>query len=406
MYLLLSIGIVVLAATCVFLVWRCYYQCRYIKISKRVNDEVLRNVAAYILLVDPDFDVLQTNYYTLTGTPLPSRPPKVGNLLRCKNGEDAGICGTHDLCADCPVRAAIGEAFRSKKGFSGLEAPMVLYTSDDHSEAIDCDVSVSGNFLTIAGESRVVLTVSDITAQKRTQRELEKARIHAEESDRMKSFFLTNTTHELRTPLNAIVGFSELLMTDSAPEDKQEYMRIIRLNSEVLLHLINDLLDLSKIETGTLDYEYSDVELNAVMEELEGGFRIRQPENSPVRITFHRQYPASYLHTDRKRLIQVVANFLSNAVKFTANGSIDFGFEIRGSELYIYVTDTGTGISEEHQRELFQRFTKAGSFKQGIGIGLAISKSIVETLGGDIGVESQIGKGSTFWFTLPYGTQQ
>lgn len=406
MYLLLSIGIVVLAAVCIFLVWRCYYQCRYIRISKRVNDEVFRSIAAYILLVDPDFDVLQTNYYTLTDTSRPSRPPKVGNLLRCKNGEDAGVCGTHDLCADCPVRAAIAGTFRTKKGFSGLEAPMTLYTSGDRTQTVDCDVSVSGNFLTVAGEPRIVLTVSDITAQKRTQRELDKARIHAEESDRMKSVFLANTSHELRTPLNAIIGFSELLMPDPAPEDKQEYMRIIRLNSEVLLHLINDLLDLSKIETGTLDYEYSEVELNAVMEELEGGFRMRQPENSPVQITFHRQYPASYTHTDRKRLIQVVTNFLSNAVKFTAKGSIDFGYEIRGGELYVYVTDTGTGISEERQQQLFQRFTKAGSFKQGIGIGLAISKSIVETLGGRIGVKSKPGEGSTFWFTLPYGTQK
>ena len=185
MHLLLSIGIVVLAAVSLLLVWRCYYQCRYIKVSNRINDGIFRNIAAYILLVDLDFNVLQTNYYTLTGASQPPRLPKVGNLLRCKNGEDAGICGTHDLCADCPVRAAIGEAFRSKKGFSGLEAPMVLYTSDDHSEAIDCDVSVSGNFLTVSGQSRVVLTVSDITAQKRTQRELEKARIRADESYRM-----------------------------------------------------------------------------------------------------------------------------------------------------------------------------------------------------------------------------
>lgn len=406
MHWLSIIGITILAGFCACLLCRIRGQRRYIRLSDYINDEIFRNVAAYILLVDPDFNVLQTNYYTLTGSTQPPRLPKVGNLLRCRNGEDAGVCGTHDLCADCPVRAAIAGAFSAGKGFSGLEAPMVLYTSDDHTKAIDCDVSVSGNFLTVAGQSRVVLTVSDITAQKHTQRELEKARVRAEESDRMKSLFLANTSHELRTPLNAIIGFSELLMTDPAPEDKQEYMRVIRQNSEVLMQLINDLLDLSKIETGTLDYEYTDVELNAVMEELEGGFRIRQPEGSPVQIVFHRQYPASYIRTDRKRLTQVIANFLSNAVKYTEKGSIDFGFEIRDKELYVYVRDTGTGIPEELQRRLFERFTKAGSFKQGIGIGLAISKSIVETLGGRIGVESEPDKGSTFWFTLPYEAQE
>ena len=406
MQLLYVIGTGVLAAFCVLLAVRICYQRRYIRTSDRINDCIFRNVAAYLLLIDPDFNVLQTNYRSATGTAPQAVPPKVGNLLRCRNGEDAGVCGTHELCADCPVRAAITGVFRTKKGFSGLEVPMVLYTSDDRTATVDCDVSVAGNFLTVAGQPRVVLTVSDISAQKRTQRELEKARVRAEESDRMKSRFLANMSHELRTPLNAIIGFSELLMDDPAPTEKQEYMRIIRSNGEVLMQQLSDILDLSKIEAGTLGYEYTDVELNAVMEELEGGFRMRQPKNSPVRITFHRKYPVRYIRTDRKRLIQVIANFLSNAMKFTSEGSVDFGFEIRGGELYVYVADTGTGITEEHRRQLFQRFVKAGSFRQGIGIGLAISKSIVETMGGRIGVESRPGKGSTFWFTLPCKPEQ
>jgi len=393
MQLLYVIGTGVLAAFCVLLAVRICYQRRYIRTSDRINDCIFRNVAAYLLLIDPDFNVLQTNYRSATGTAPKAVPPKVGNLLRCRNGEDAGVCGTHELCADCPVRAAITGVFRTKKGFSGLEVPMVLYTSDDRTATVDCDVSVAGNFLTVAGHPRVVLTVSDISAQKRTLRELEKARVRAEESDRMKSRFLANMSHELRTPLNAIIGFSELLMDDPAPTEKQEYMRIIRSNGEVLMQQLSDILDLSKIEAGTLGYEYTDVELNAVMEELEGGFRMRQPKNSPVRITFHRKYPVRYIRTDRKRLIQVIANFLSNAVKFTSEGSVDFGFEIRGGELYVYVADTGAGIPEEHREQLFQRFVKAGSFRQGIGIGLTISKSIVETMGGRIGVESRPGKG-------------
>ena len=406
MQLLYVIGTGVLAAFCVLLAVRICYQRRYIRTSDRINDCIFRNVAAYLLLIDPDFNVLQTNYRSTTGTAPKAAPPKVGNLLRCRNGEDAGVCGTHELCADCPVRAAITGVFRTKKGFSGLEVPMVLYTSDDRTATVDCDVSVAGNFLTVAGHPRVVLTVSDISAQKRTQRELEKARVRAEESDRMKSLFLANMSHELLTPLNAIIGFSELLMDDPDPTEKQEYMRIIRSNGEVLIQQLCDILDLSKIEAGTLGYEYTDVELNAVMEELQGGFRMRQPENSPVRITFHRKYPVRYIRTDRKRLIQVIANLLSNAVKFTSEGSVDFGFEIRGGELYVYVADTGAGIPEEHRGQLFQRFVKAGSFRQGIGIGLAISKSIVETMGGRIGVESRPGKGSTFWFTLPCKPEQ
>ena len=164
MQLLYVIGTGVLAAFCVLLAVRICYQRRYIRTSDRVNDCIFRNVAAYLLLIDPDFNVLQTNYRSTTGTAPKAAPPKVGNLLRCRNGEDAGVCGTHELCADCPVRAAITGVFRTKKGFSGLEVPMVLYTSDDHTETVDCDVSVAGNFLTVAGQPRVVLTVSDISA--------------------------------------------------------------------------------------------------------------------------------------------------------------------------------------------------------------------------------------------------
>lgn len=203
---------------------------------------------------------------------------------------------------------------------------------------------MAGNYLTFGSTVRMVLTVNDITNQKNAQRELEKARRRAEEADRMKTFFLANTSHELRTPLNAIVGFSELLATDPTPEEKQEYLRIIRTNNELLLQLVSDILDLSKIEAGELEYEYSDIELNTIMEEQEHLCRLRQSDDSPTTITFHRKYPSCYLRTDRNRLSQVMANFLSNAVKFTARGSIDFGYDIRGREVYIYVSDTGTGI--------------------------------------------------------------
>ena len=221
MQLLYVIGTGVLAAFCVLLAVRICYQRRYIRTSDRINDCIFRNVAAYLLLIDPDFNVLQTNYRSATGTAPQAVPPKVGNLLRCRNGEDAGVCGTHELCADCPVRAAITGVFRTKKGFSGLEVPMVLYTSDDHTETVDCDVSVAGNFLTVAGQPRVVLTVSDISAQKRTQRELEKARVRAEESDRMKSRFLANMSHELRTPLTAMRALMEPLRDGLVKTEEQ-----------------------------------------------------------------------------------------------------------------------------------------------------------------------------------------
>lgn len=402
MHIWISI-VVLLAFLCAWLFCRAYSQCRLIKENERISAELLCNVAAYILLIDSDFNVLKTNYYALTGSHPDDNTPKVGNLLRCKNGEDAGECGTHALCATCPVRAAIEQTFLSKQNFSGLETPMTLYTSADRTESVDCLVSVAGKYMEPAGggNPHIVLTVSDITEQKRIRSELEQALRHAEESDRMKSVFLVNTSHELRTPLTAILGFSELLAAEVTPAERQEYIRIIRSNIETLLQQVSDILDLSKIETGTLEYERTDVELNTVMEELEGIFRHRQEAASPVRISFRRTYPSFGLRCDSKRLAQVIANFLSNSVKYTTKGTIDFGYEIREEELYIYVSDTGRGIPAERQHELFRRFAKAGSHKQGLGIGLAISKSIVEQMGGRIGFESETGKGSTFWFTLP-----
>lgn len=369
--------------------------------SRSVGDVILRNIDAYVLLVDSDFNVRWTNYYLINDRKPRKKHPKVGNLLRCRNGEDAGTCGTHELCADCPVRAAIGKSFRDKENFTGLEALMTLYTSDDGLQKVDCVVRVTGNLVYPEGQTQLLLTVHDVTDQKNVEQELTQARIRAEESDRMKSLFLANTSHELRTPLNAILGFSELLAGEPTPEEKADYVRIIRTNSEMLLQLVRDILDLSKIEAGTLEYTYSEEELNTLCEELEGVYRLKRPAGSDVRIDFERRYPSCRLHTDRQRLAQVLSNFLSNAIKFTPKGKIVFGYEIREEDVYFYTTDTGVGVSEEQVGQLFRRFVKIGSRKQGVGIGLAISKSIVESMGGRIGAESVEGRGSTFWFTLP-----
>lgn len=401
--LLLSTGIILLTLLSIWLGLRLLGSKRYVKAATDITELIFRHIDVYVLLVDRDFNVRRTNYYDLTGTTEAARAPKVGNLLHCKNGTDAGECGTHELCESCPVRAAIGQAFGSKRNFSGLEAPLTLYTSEDRSQKVDCEVSVTGIYLRIEEEPYLLLTIHDITADKRIRRELTEARMRAEESDRMKSFFLANTSHELRTPLNAIVGFSDLLIAEDSAEIRQQYARIIHTNNDLLLQLVNDILDLSKIEAGTLEYRYSDEELNAVMEELEGAHRMRQEPDSPVQLVFRKQYAQCMLRTDRKRLSQVLSNFLTNALKFTERGEIVFGYEIRDESVYFYVRDTGTGIPEEKKELLFRRFVKVESSRQGVGIGLAISKSIVESMGGRIGVESREGEGSTFWFTLPRG---
>ena len=232
--------------------------------------------------------------------------------------------------------------------------------------------------------------------------DLREAKEKAEESNRLKSAFLANMSHEIRTPLNAIVGFSSVLADTENEEEKRGYISIIENNNELLLQLIGDILDLSKIEAGTLEFTESDVDLREMFSGIEQSIRLRIPDGHPVDVRFEEPESDYRIRTDPNRLMQVVTNFMTNAIKFTAEGNIRFGYRDRNDgELYFYVSDTGCGIPPEKQRDVFGRFVKLDAFAQGTGLGLSICETIVSKLGGRIGVESVPDEGSTFWFTLP-----
>ena len=240
----------------------------------------------------------------------------------------------------------------------------------------------------------------DITELKETESKLIDAKEKAETADRLKSAFLANMSHEIRTPLNAIVGFSSLLVQEENPEEREQYMAIVEENDELLLQLISDILDLSKMEAGTFDFVERELDVNLLCEDM---VRVMKLKAKPgVEVVFDRHLPECVIASDRNRLNQVIANFINNAIKFTATGSIRLGYDrIDAGHLRFYVADTGIGIMQEKQTEIFDRFVKLNSFVHGTGLGLSISKSIVEQLGGTIGVESEPGKGACFWFTLP-----
>lgn len=245
----------------------------------------------------------------------------------------------------------------------------------------------------------VVFKKEDVTGQKAVEHELRQAKEKAEESDRLKSAFLANMSHEIRTPLNAIVGFSGLLAVTEDQQEREEYISVINANNDLLLQLINDILDLAKIEAGTLDFAYGDVDINRLFSDIEQSGRLKVKPG--VRLAFVDKQPNFMIHTDKNRLSQVVNNFINNAVKFTDEGSITFGYQLREGEIYFYVKDTGCGMSEEGASQVFTRFVKLNSFAQGTGLGLSICEMIVKKMDGVIGVDSELGKGSTFWFTLP-----
>lgn len=242
----------------------------------------------------------------------------------------------------------------------------------------------------------------DITELKETEKNLIEAKNKAEVSDRLKSAFLANMSHEIRTPLNAIVGFSNLIAETEDPDERREYVAIVQENNELLLKLISDILDLSKIEAGTLEFNDVEFDVNQMCQEIVRSLSLKVLDK-PVELRFGDHLPECRLAGDKTRITQVLINFINNALKFTREGSVTLGYRCDdGMMLTFYVEDTGTGIPEQEQESVFERFVKLNSFVQGTGLGLAISKSIVEQMGGRIGLNSEPGKGSCFWFTHPY----
>ena len=268
------------------------------------------------------------------------------------------------------------------------------------------------SFVTVGdrdGEGHPTLLVGGsllIDERKKMEEELLKAKEAAEISNHLKSAFLANMSHEIRTPLNAIVGFSNVLAYTEDENERQEYIKIIENNNTLLLQLIGDILDLSKIEAGVFEFVYSKVNLNVLLMEIIRVARLRLKDNS-VAVEFVECLPECVIYSDVNRLMQVMNNLITNAIKFTTKGSIRVGYRLREDEsLYFYVSDTGCGIPADKLKEVFGRFVKLNSFQQGTGLGLSICESIVTRLGGQIGVMSEVGQGSTFWFTLSKSSLQ
>ena len=305
-------------------------------------------------------------------------PEELDNFLRDRNLLDSGFLSRKVTQRRCNF---------NKKGYEWWEFRYAQNKNEKDSVSGDEAVEVSGLCLNI---QRI----------KDTENSLIAARRKAEESDRMKLVFLANMSHEIRTPLNAIVGFSSLLVETEDKTEKQEYSKMVEENNELLLQLISDILDLSKIEAGTFDFKFRELDIKTLCGDVARAMKLRVKPG--VELVFEPTLPSFVIVSDPNRLHQVISNFVNNAIKFTSTGSIQIGYDKPDeNHLRIYVSDTGIGIAPEACKQIFDRFVKLNSFVQGTGLGLSISKSIIEQLGGTIGVDSELGKGSTFWFILP-----
>jgi len=300
-------------------------------------------------------------------------------------------------CEFCPKKHLIDENGQPTKAYSW-----------DYQRPFDkCWFRVfSAAFAWIDGQIAHVITSVDINHQKTIEEELRVAKEKAENLDRLKSAFLANMSHEIRTPLNAIVGFASLLVESDDKKERQDYVDIMQENTELLLQLISDILDLSKIEAGTLDFTMDHLDIKSFCEDIMRNYDIK--EDKPVPVLLAPDLPEYYIYTDKKRLMQVITNFINNALKFTNEGQImlEYRHKAESNEIEFAVTDTGMGIAPDKVDQVFDRFVKLNSFSKGTGLGLSICRSIIEHLGGTIGAESEIGVGSRFWFTHPLRLNQ
>jgi len=262
-------------------------------------------------------------------------------------------------------------------------------------------------------EKHILVVIKDISQNKANEIELIKAKEKAEESDQLKSAFLANMSHEIRTPMNSIIGFSSLLEDELNEDEKKSFISRIKDNSQQLLNLINDIIDISKIEANQINFYYDHINMEEFFKTIYASFELEATKNNIAfkhSISDH-QFPLEF-KTDTNRLRQVLTNLLSNAFKFTPQGgSIEFGYQAYPDEYQwlLYVKDSGIGIAKETQDNVFDRFRQAHDFTHtqygGTGLGLSISKGIVENLGGEIWLESELGKGTTFFFTLPHNNR-
>ena len=353
--------------------------------SQRTMQKVLDNINANIFV--SDYDTLKVIF---ANKPFRKEAGEVPANAECWRMLNAGL---ENGCKHCPKPKLLD----ANRKFTGV------HFWEDYNPVTERWYTIQSMAIKwLDGRWAIMELATDITTRKQVELELIQAKEKAEESDRLKSAFLANMSHEIRTPLNAIVGFSSLLAETDEAELRHVYMSLVQENNELLLNLISDILDISKIEAGMIDLVMGRVDVPQLCREVIATFSHKKRDTA-VELRFDENSPQIVIDADKNRIMQVLSNFLTNALKFTTKGSITLSYSLEDeNQVRFCVTDTGKGIPDEQKHEIFNRFVKLDSFVQGAGLGLSICQSLVNRMGGKIGVESREGEGSCFWFTHPY----
>lgn len=362
---------------------------QWVKINKELQEQInlnqliLYNLNSNVFYFDTDSKLIWSNLDTARE---PVKTNRFKNLIsgqRCVYWNQGHCNKYNDLCL-------------MQKSINTKSICPLTFQEDGFTYVV-LSIPIFGTEKEVIG---VLYKINDITEQNRINRELVEAKEKAEQSDKLKSAFLANISHEIRTPLNAIVGFSELLAQTDNPKDKEEYLNIITSNNKLLVNLIGDILDLSKIESGLIELKFKKFDLVSTFYRLFQSFQ-QKMTNSPVEFLCDNPYAKCIVYMDESRLMQVESNFITNAIKYTPSGHIKMGYNYENEGIRLYVEDTGIGIPKDKHDKVFIRFEKLDSFVQGTGLGLSICKAIAEVTHGKIGFDSKVGKGSTFWAWFP-----
>lgn len=344
------------------------------------NSLILTNTSSALIFLSSEYDIVWSNADTALGG-------MIKNIYKSGVKKCYQARGFNTPCEDCPVTRA-------------------FLTQHIEEEEYDMgnNIWIKATIVPVSGVNGLpdgaVLRIDDVSEYKKMIGILDESKEKAEEADKLKSAFLANMSHEIRTPLNAIVGFSELLQFTEDAAEKEQYVNIINTNNDLLLRLISDILDLSKIESGSVELSPETFDFSSFIHETYTTLKPRC-EKSEVDLILDNPYNKCMVTLDKNRCLQIITNFLNNAVKFTVDGYIKVGYQHIDDGLKIFVEDSGIGIPKKKQDRLFNRFAKLNDFAQGTGLGLSICKAIAETMNGNVGVESTEGKGSTFWAWFP-----
>ena len=344
------------------------------------NEMILNNTNSGLAYITTDYKVQWENI-SICSASISHEAYKKGELCY------RTAYGRNTPCEDCVM----------KRTTQSRQMEQMKYTFDNGNTVEIYATPVFGNDKSMNG---IVIRIDDVTEREKMFKELQNAKALAEQSDKLKSAFLANMSHEIRTPLNAIVGFSSLLAESISAEEKEEYLKIISANNELLLKLISDILDLSKIEAGTVELKYENFDLSGYFDDMAVSMKQRIT-NPDVRLIVNNPFPSCRVELDKNRIAQIMTNYVTNSIKYTPKGFIEMGYELTDEGIRLYVKDSGIGIQEDKKNKVFHRFEKLDEFAQGTGLGLSICKAIAESMGGCVGFESKYGEGSYFWATLP-----